>query len=122
MDEAAASPDKPNRCRCRATPPIALRDTYSVGRFRALVLAVTGVIVLVGCSGHSSSIHLFGRTYDRGGLAPMTWKQAQSRFGPDIVVVANGKRVSGQIGQDVPTVVVVRDGARYYDYALEGGP
>jgi hypothetical protein len=41
---------------------------------------------------------------------------------PSAVIVSHGKVVAGASGLYAPTVIFVKDGGSYYEYALSGGP
>ena len=41
---------------------------------------------------------------------------------PSAVIVSHGKVIAGSTGLYAPTVIFVRDGGNYYEYALSGGP
>ena len=41
---------------------------------------------------------------------------------PSAVIVSNGKVIAGASGLYAPTVIFVKDGGNYYEYALSGGP
>jgi len=41
---------------------------------------------------------------------------------PSAVIVSHGRLVAGSSGQYAPTVIFVKDGSTYYEYALSGGP
>ncbi|HWB67649.1 MAG TPA: hypothetical protein VG708_12570 [Mycobacteriales bacterium] len=52
----------------------------------------------------------------------MSLSALHHRLGLGVVIVAHGKQVAGQRGTYVPTVVALREGSRYFVYALSGGP
>jgi hypothetical protein len=41
---------------------------------------------------------------------------------PSAVIVSHGKLIAGTSGLNTPTVIFVKDGGSYYEYALSGGP
>ena len=75
----------------------------------------------VGCSGHPDRVHVLGRDYDRGSAAPMSLAAVHEQS-PSAVIVSNGKVIAGASGLYAPTVIFVKDGGNYYEYALSGGP
>ena len=77
--------------------------------------------VIAGCSGHPGRVHVFGRNYDRGNVAGMSLAEVHQQS-PSAIIVSHGKLVAGSSGQSVPTVIFVKDGSKYYEYALSGGP
>jgi hypothetical protein len=92
---------------------------------RSASVACLSAVLLSACgssSGHPSRVHVLGRDYGRGDGTPLTLASARVLEPQAFVVVANGRLVRGHLGPNQPTVIFVRDHARYYEYALIGGP
>ena len=79
-------------------------------------------VLLAGCSGHPQRVHVLGRNYDRGNDGPLSLGAVHNHFGPSAVILSHGKRIAGTTGPYAPTVIFIKDGHRYYEYALSGGP
>lgn len=88
---------------------------------RAFFTAVAAAALLAGCSGHPDRVHVLGRDYDRASSDAMTLSAVHEQF-PSAVIVSDGKPASGTSGVYAPTVIFVKDGSSYYEYALSGGP
>lgn len=97
----------------RDTSPVAARGTFCA--------LTASAAVLVGCSGHPDRVHVLGRDYDRGTSTPLTLTAVHEQA-PSAVIVSHGKVVTGTPGAYAPTVIFVKDGSSYYEYALSGGP
>ena len=99
-----------------------MRDTSVVVNRRGVCTLFTAAAIITSCSGHPGRVHVLGRDYDRGGTGPMSLTAVHARFGPSVPVVSHGKLVAGTAGVYAPTVIFVKDGGGYYEYALSGGP
>lgn len=87
---------------------------------RRAALAVVA-LVAASCSLHSGRIHVLGRDYQRSGSS-VSLAEAQRDSAGALVVVNDGRVVTGNVGLNVPTVIYVENGDRYTPYTLEGGP
>lgn len=52
----------------------------------------------------------------------MSLGAVHDQFGSAAVIVSHGKLIAGTRGLYVPTVIFIKDGGSYYEYALSGGP
>ena len=96
-------------------------DTSGVSRSRGVVALLASAALVAGCSGHPDRVHVLGRDYDRGNAAPMSLTEVHQQT-PSAVIVSHGKLIAGSSGLYAPTVIFVKDGGKYYEYALSGGP
>jgi hypothetical protein len=96
-------------------------DTSRVPHRRGIFVVAALAALAVGCSGHPDRVHVLGRDYDRGNAAPMSLTAVREQS-PSAVIVSHGKVIAGASGLYAPTVIFVKDGGSYYEYALSGGP
>lgn len=96
-------------------------DTSGVSRSWGVGALLALAVLVVGCSGRPDRVHVMGRDYDRGNVAPMSLAEVHQQT-PSAVIVSHSKLIAGSSGLYAPTVIFVKDGGKYYEYALSGGP
>jgi hypothetical protein len=102
-------------------PGVVVRDTSRVAQRRSILAVAAMAALVASCSGHPDRVHFLGRDYDRGNAGPMTLAAVREQS-PSPVIVSDGKVIAGGSGLYAPTVIFVKDGASYYEFALSGGP